>query len=456
MNFNTSKYLPLLLGIIVSLFLYGSFGYDLERENTLELLGLYVGLFFLYLYFLNCSCHNWKLLIAAGVLFRLVFLFALPNLSQDFYRFIWDGHLVAEGINPFVNTPDELVKVGKVSLPKWRELHQGMGPLSAGNHSNYPPINQLLFWISAIIGGSSLLGSVIVLRLTIFLAEIGVVVIGTRLLKHFNLSKELILLYFLNPLVVIELSGNLHFEGVMLLAILISLWFLQKGNWKFSALFLAISISVKLIPLMFLPLYYQYFRNNEQSPTKGLAKFIKFVLLGLFFSALTFTPFINNNLIENYTNTVALWFNKFEFNASIYYLFREIGFLVSGYNQIAFIGKLLAILVLGIIFALVIFKKNETIKSLLLSMVLALGSYLFLSTTVHPWYLITLIGISIFTTFRFPIVWSLMIVLSYTAYANPNYQENPWVLAIEYLVVFGYFYSEIRNRKENFNWVKPW
>jgi hypothetical protein len=76
-------------------------------------------------------------------------------------------------------------------------------------------------------------------------------------------------------------------------------------------------------------------------------------------------------------------------------------------------------------------------------MLFALACYYFLSTTVHPWSVVFLLGFSIFTDYRFPLLWSFTIILSYYTYSNPNYTENLGLLAIEYLLVIGFFIYEM-------------
>jgi hypothetical protein len=82
---------------------------------------------------------------------------------------------------------------------------------------------------------------------------------------------------------------------------------------------------------------------------------------------------------------------------------------------------------------------------------MAISFYYFTTTTMHPWYLATLVILSVFTNYRFPIIWSFVIILSYQAYANTPWQENIWLMVFEYLIVYGYLCWEIiQNKKKYF------
>lgn len=89
-------------------------------------------------------------------------------------------------------------------------------------------------------------------------------------------------------------------------------------------------------------------------------------------------------------------------------------------------------------------------------MLLVLSFYYFTATTVHPWYIATLLILSIFTKYKFPLVWSFIIIISYLAYTNSNNTENLWIIAFEYLVVYIVLVREIflKNfNKENIEMV---
>ena len=94
-----------ILFVVGSILFYASFGYDLARTDFIKLLTLFAGLFFFLVKLMQFEKWNFKFLLVAGILFRLVFLFAEPNLSQDFYRFIWDGELIKNGLNPYLHAP---------------------------------------------------------------------------------------------------------------------------------------------------------------------------------------------------------------------------------------------------------------------------------------------------------------------------------------------------------------
>jgi len=422
---------PWLMSTLVACsIIYYVFAYHLERSNFNLLLALYSGLFVGYILLIS-SDYKYKFVL--GLLFRMILVLQIPNLSQDFYRFIWDGRLVISSFNPYSFIPVDIVdKVfdGQFFIVK-------MGDLSAHNHSNYPPFNQLIFAVGAFLSPKSLIGNVLVLRVLIILSDIGIYIFGRKILEFLNLEKEKIHYYFLNPLVIIELAGNLHFEGVMMFFLCLGFYFFYKTKYSFSAVFIALAILTKLIPLMLLPLFI------KKIPLKKLIGF--YAIIGIICIA-AFLPFFDSNLVENYSKTVGLWFTNFEFNGSIYYLLREIGFWITGYNMIAILGKITPVFIVFYVGYLAFTKSNFIENQYFTLMV-----YFFLSTTIHPWYLISMIFLGVFLNTKTIWIWSFTIIFSYAAYRLNHFQEKPIFLIFEYLPVFTIFYLEHRNRKINYS-----
>jgi hypothetical protein len=445
---------------VLAIAFYGAFGYDIVRSDFVTLITLYGGLFFIgYL-----LIEKWNLpfiwLAVLGILFRVVFIVAIPNLSQDFYRFLWDGRLLIQGINPYLFTPEQLSNGASAalsftslnSISNHSQLIAGMGELNASHYSNYPPLNQLCFAIAGLFAGKSMLGSVVVLRVLIILADIGILYFGKKLLEGLKLPVKNIFWYFLCPFIIIELTGNLHFEGVMLFFVVWSLYVLHQGKWLWAAVLLGLSVSVKLLPLLFLPLFFRWFYKKEDwtSPASqgksvwlNLISSFKFYFVVLGTVLLIFAPFLSSEFIDNFSATIGLWFQNFEFNASVYYIIRWIGFQTVGWNIIGTVGKVLPLIVILFLLVLTFFRKNTTTQQLITALLLGVSVYFLLSTTVHPWYIATPLVLSIFTRYRFPIVWSFMVMFSYTAYGADGFSENLWFVALEYCVVIGFALWEL-------------
>lgn len=435
-----------LLTILYSFFcvlLYYTFAYELNRADFPKLLALYTALFIFSYKLIEQNKQQVEVLVVLALLFRLVFLFATPNLSQDFYRFIWDGNLTLAGLSPYESTPQEWansLNAIETILPNYKALIAGMGSLNAGNYTNYPPLSQEVYALTAWLFGSDVFYNILGLRIVLILTDLGILYVGSKIMQQLNLPLYRMFWFVLNPFVLIELSGNLHLEGIMLLCLLVSLYALLKNNWILAALFFGLSVLAKLFTLVLLPIFLYYFLKK-----KGLNfyKLIGFYALLAALVIVGFVPFITQNFLLNFGESIGLWFTKFEFNASIYYVLREIGFYFTGYNLIAVFGKLLALFTFLVVLLVAFFRKNYPSQDLFIGFLFAFCTYLLFSTTVHPWYLSLPLLLSVFTRYKFMLLWSFCIVLSYSAYHLEFVEENLYLVGLEYALVLGFFLVEV-------------
>ncbi len=428
--------------VATSLVCFYFLAYEIPRHNTLPLFSAYGILFLIYLWVVNKSPgQTISFWIVVALCFRLCLLFALPQLSDDFYRFIWDGRLLASGHHPFAALPSEYLKLNIPGVDQ--ELYNHLN--SKDYFTVYPPVAQYIFWMAVKISPNSILGSVIVMRIFILLAETGSILLIKSLLKKFNLPEKNVLLYALNPLIILELTGNLHFEAFVIFFLLLAIFFLVRSNLPASATSMAIAICAKLVPLIFLPAVIG--RLNTK-------KLFLFFLIVASVCLLLFVPFFDWAIFNSLRSSVGLYFNKFEFNASLYYLVRGVGYWVYGYNIIQTVGWKLAVttFILILLFVWIRSRQNKLKQenfidsTLLQNWMWMLSIYFLFVTTLHPWYITSLIALSIFTRYRFAVVWSGLIFLTYAGYETNSFHEIYWLTAIEYVLVIGFLVYEIWER----------
>lgn len=418
-------------------------GYFIKREEFIELFLIYsvlfLGLGFIYLFF----SRSWIVIFLFGAAIRLSLLLTIPSLSDDYARFLWDGELTEKGQNPYLETPKE-----------WTENHPDLYSPYMENlldlmnspeyYSVYPPANQVVFWIGAKAAEMDPWTGIVGLRIILVLAEFALFFLMLALFRKLDVPIQRLSLYWLNPLVILELTVNLHFEGLVLLFLFAALFFLGKNKYLLSGASWGMAIGMKLLPLMLFPSLFT-FKKTQKS--------------GLFWSGaimaclLAFGGLLSEGSWINFLKSIQLYQGKFEYNASIYYLFREVGFWIKGYNTIATLTKILSLLTfVGIIW--ISWKQNtrNLIELSTLWMLLFLG-YLLLQPIVHPWYIIPALGLSILNRSYVLLLWSFTSILSYQAYQNLDFYENPWLLALEYLPVFFLIFTEFKSGK--LSWKKP-
>ena len=426
------------MAVLLSAAAYGALAYATPRAQFGQLLGLFGVAFGLYAVLLR-----WPLPLRTGLLaallLRLLWLPSLPTLSDDYHRFRWDGLLVAAGINPFQYRPDEfdfrsslfVVRSGpekvvadnkqQTTSNELRLLYPRLN--SPHYYSVYPPVCQAVFGLAAGVFPASERGAVLLMRLVLLLTEAATAGLLLALLRQRGLPQQRALWYLLNPLVIVELTGNLHFEALVVALLLLSLLLLERGRWAWSAGALGLAVGTKLLPLLVLPLLLRRL---------GWRRFVGYAVLTGLVVALLFAPFLSAELVRNIGRSLNLYFRSFEFNASFYYLLRAGGYWLTGYNQIARIGPALALGSVVLALGLTLGEKRPTWVTLPGTLLLLLTSYYLLATIVHPWYLTPLVALSVLTRYRYALVWSGLAVLSYAAYQTIAYTENPWLLTLEY------------------------
>ena len=428
----------------ISIGLYINIAFFLQRTETGTLLISYSIIFFLYLA-LTRSVLSFNFLLGFGILFRLIFLFSVPNLSDDFNRFFWDGVLIDNQINPFLFLPREIMDNPSISISALNKvLFESLN--SPDYFTVYPPICQFVFWISASLSGGNLRIAVLIMKIFMFLAELGSIYLIIKLLKIHKIRREFVLFYILNPLVIIELVGNIHFEAFLIFFVLLAAYFIQNKRLVSGSFAFAFAIASKLTPILMLPFFLKRLRIKNA---------FLFYVITMAVTVLTFLPFIGSALISGLSSSIGLYFQTFEFNASIFYVIREIGFWIKGWDIIQIAGKWLALNTVIIILITTFFEnaKTQNIPGIFLW---PLFIYFAFASIIHPWYVTPLVAFSLFSNYRFPILWSFTIFLSYSGYGADGFKEHLSVLLVEYLAVYGYMIYEILKNKDIIKIKNPW
>jgi len=373
------------------------------------------------------------LFLALGLAVRVIILFAQPQLSDDIYRFFWDGKLMHAGLNPFASTPSELIRTE--DFQSWKPLFEQLN--SKDYFTVYPPLSQLMFYAAAI--SKSVYGASLILCGTILVADIGILMCLRQLLHLAEKPSRYAFLYFLNPLVIIEGCGNAHFEPVCLFFLLLGVLFLYHQRRMLSAIAVASGIGIKLLPAMYMPALLRFFKSRYAVIRYSLTVLSVGLLMGL--------PILIDGSWLKMLQSLDLYFQSFEFNGSVYYVLRWLGLLITGYNQIWIIVPVLSIITVVLILRRTVRDESDHgIVGLLDQFLYFSVCYLLLATTVHPWYLILPVAFCVFRPKLYILVWSFTVIFSYSLYKAYDYEFHYIWIGAEYVLVALVWWLEQKGR----------
>jgi hypothetical protein len=207
------------------------------------------------------------LILATAALLRLGALAAPVYLSDDIYRYIWDGRVQAAGINPYRYIPVDR------HLAPLRD--EAVFPnINRNNYAPtiYPPVAQMLFFAATRFGQT-----VPVIKLVLVAVE--AIGIGALLLvlRTVGAPRQSILLYAWHPLPVWEIAGSGHIDAAVVAFVALALAAAVTGRRAWSGAALAAATLVKFFPLALAPALWRPTKSNL-GDWRWLSAFIAFAI----------------------------------------------------------------------------------------------------------------------------------------------------------------------------------
>lgn len=306
--------------------------------------------------------------LVCAILFRLVLVGLPPSLSDDAFRYLWDGLVQVHGINPYHYVPEDATLSAFHREPIYEALN------SKGYFSVYPPFSQLVFAFGALFYPLGWQVSYFVVKAVFVVFELGALLLLARMV-----AARWFLLYALHPLVLLETAGQAHTESAMVFFLVATVYLARRKQGGWAAVALALAGWVKLFPFLLLPFLWR-----------------RFGWRAVWASGLTITvvalPYFAPYVLPHVRESIDLYARLFEFNAGLYYSIKEYYFITTGADWSKQIGP--ALRQLFLIGLPVLYVLDARFRwPLARAFLVTIGFFLVMATTVHPWYLVGILAL---------------------------------------------------------------
>ena len=378
-------------------------------------------------------------IVAAALLFRVTFLFSPVSLSDDIYRYIWEGRVQLAGYNPYHLAP-AAAELAPLRNQYFAEInHKEISAI-------YPPLTQLFFRAVCAVDPSPL-----AMKVGFLLVEVGILLPLVLALKRRGRDPRQVILYAWNPLPIVEVAGNGHLDALGVLFLLLALYCLEAGRKGVAVWVLAGAVLSKLVPLMLVPLFWRHMGPEGAGAKRPhwLAWRSRLALVWLpLLVGLGFALFADGQVARLWSG-FQVYLAKWRFNdglfSVVYGLLKQPELAWDDWALLA-TKKIFAVLLLAVIGWTAV-KWTDPWRGAFA----ALGTYLVLSPTLHPWYLLWTVPFLVL----FPrLSWGVLSALVFLAYEvlieyskQGIWQEATWVKWVEFLPFYGLLALEMARRR---------
>jgi len=336
--------------------------------------------------------------LVLAALWHVLFLVRPAGPDDDIHRYVWDGRLQRLGYNPYIVAPGDPA-LSALHTDETRTLNHPDLP------SPYPPGAQLFFRAVTAIHES-----VFAMKVAFVLCDVAIIFVLLDTLRAGGQGAHWVLAYAWNPLLAMEVAGSGHIDIVGVLLLLVSFAALVRRWRTVAAVAFGLAVSVKLLPIVLLPLYWRRVRVRDGA--------LASVVLGLLY-----VPFLNHGRIP--LGSLGNYLQSFRFNDPVFAMLERVATpqVIAG----------VAVLV-GFLTAICIRKRTSASSSDVFAWPMA-ASLLF-APVVYPWYLLWLLPFLRSPSTVPIIIWTVSIIPTYyvwhlRALGRP-WVTPGWIMLLEY------------------------
>jgi len=347
------------------------------------------GLYLLVIWRLSDAPHHrtlWIWILLVGAVMRTSMLMSTPMLEDDYYRYLWDGAVVAHGMNPYAFAPRDIAEAeaGADSIPVvLRQLAADSGVVFGRiNHPHlrtiYPPVAQAMFALAHGFRPWSLTAWRLVL-LGFDVATLGLLIMILRIVKR---SPLWLVVYWWNPVVVKEIFNAAHMDVIALPFVLGAILLAIYGRHLWAVSSLGLAMGAKIWPVVLLPVLIRPLLTDPRRLIPALVLFAALV-------GAMFLPVYAAGLDR--TSGFVVYGHRWEMNDALFMLilWGVKGLLPTSDGQL--ITRIVVAVMIGVWIGWLVRENVVDPAKVCERCLLILAAVFLLSPTQFPWYYVWLI-----------------------------------------------------------------